>query len=50
MRGKEHVKIMGMMVENAENTMRNHMDSVYFDRVKGIIKNMRSKKTKMVGI
>ena len=41
---------MGMMVEQAENNMRGHMESVYFARVKGIIKEVRSKKTKMVGL
>ena len=46
---KNHVKVIGQMVENAENNMREHMDTVYFGRVKGIIHDIRHKRTKMVG-
>jgi len=38
----QQAKVMGMMVEESENKMRTHIENVYFDRVKGIVEDLRS--------
>ncbi|KAH7817627.1 F-actin-capping protein subunit beta [Monocercomonoides exilis] len=38
----QQAKTMGMMVEESENQMRSHIETVYFGRVKGIVSDLRS--------
>lgn len=45
---KDKVKQLGMMVEEAENNMRGHMENVYFGRVQGVIKSLRAKKQQII--
>jgi hypothetical protein len=38
----QQAKTMGMMIEEAEIKLRDHIDSVYFTRVAGIVSDLRS--------
>ncbi|KAK2957969.1 putative F-actin-capping protein subunit beta [Blattamonas nauphoetae] len=40
--GSDKVRTMGQMIEESENKMRAHIETVYFGRLKGIVSDLRS--------